>query len=153
MGRRRPGRRHAPAYDYADYPVKAMQAVEQQGLLGRHLLTTDEWAAYVIDQYWPRQLVFIDDRYDMYPTALAEDYFTVTQIKPGWQDVLDRHQVDVIVWRADRPLAQLLEIASELAADLQGQAVHRVGPAGCRYVAPAVTTTQPRRPPSSAVRP
>jgi hypothetical protein len=98
-------------YDYADYPVKAMQAVEQQGLLGRHLLTTDEWAAYVIDQYWPRQPVFIDDRYDMYPTALAEDYFTVTQIKPGWQAVLDRHQVDVIVWRAGRPLTQLLDLA------------------------------------------
>jgi hypothetical protein len=73
--------------------------------------TTDEGAAYVIDQYWPRQPVFIDDRYDMYPTALAEDYFTVTQIKPGWQEVLDRHQVDVVVWRAGRPLTQLLDLA------------------------------------------
>jgi hypothetical protein len=98
-------------YDFSDYPVKAMEVVDQQGLLGRHLFTTDEWAAYVIDQYWPRQPVFIDDRYDMYPTALAEDYFTVTQVKPGWQDVLDRHQIDVIVWRTGRPITQLLDLA------------------------------------------
>jgi hypothetical protein len=99
-------------YDVSDYPVKAMQAVEQQGLLGHRLLTTDEWAAYVIDQYWPRQQVFIDDRYDMYPTVVAEDYFTITQVQPGWQDVLDRYQIDVIVWRTGRPVAELLNLSS-----------------------------------------
>ena len=98
-------------YDYSNYPVKAMESVEAQGLLGQHLLTTDEWSAYVIHRYWPRQPVFMDDRYDMFPTELSDDYFKLSEVKPGWQDVLDRYGVDVVVWRTKKPLTQLLDIA------------------------------------------
>jgi hypothetical protein len=99
-------------YEFSDYPVKAMESVEAQGLLGHHLLTTDEWSAYVIDRYWPRQSVFMDDRYDMYPTQLSDDYFKLSEIKPGWQEVLDRYDVDVVVWRNTKPLTQLLDVAA-----------------------------------------
>jgi hypothetical protein len=101
----------AAHYDFSGYPVKAMQAVEQQGLLGRHLLTTDAWAAYVIHAYDGREPVFIDDRYDMYPTALSEEYFLLSRADAGWQGVLDRHGVEVVVWAKDKPLAQLLDLA------------------------------------------
>ncbi len=98
-------------YDYSDYPVKAMASVEGQGLLGQHLLTTDDWSAYVIHRYWPRQPVFMDDRYDMFPTELSDDYFKLSEVKPGWQEVLDRYGVDVVVWRTKKPLTQLLDVA------------------------------------------
>src|SRR5262249_8424887 len=50
-------------YNLDTYPVESMRFVEQQGLLGSRMLTTDEWSAYVIHEYWPRQRVFMDDRY------------------------------------------------------------------------------------------
>jgi hypothetical protein len=83
----------------AGYPIAAMRALDRDGLIGRRMLTTDAWAGYVIYRYWPRQHVFIDDRYDMYPTGLAKEYFQVLDGAPEWRSVLDRHHIDVVVWR------------------------------------------------------
>jgi hypothetical protein len=98
-------------YNLDTYPVKAMQVVEERGLLGGHVLTTDAWSAYVIHEYWPRQRVFMDDRYDMYPTALAEQYFKLARAAPEWQAILDQHSIGVVVWPKEKPLAQVLDLA------------------------------------------
>jgi hypothetical protein len=98
-----------PAYAVSDrYPVAAVRALEQRGLLGRRLLTTDEWAGYVIHTYWPRQRVFFDDRYDMYPTALTKDYLQLINARPAWRTVLDRHRIDVVTWPTDHPISEFL---------------------------------------------
>ena len=98
-------------YNLDSYPVNAMRVVEQRGLLGSDVLTTDAWSAYVIHEYWPRQRVFMDDRYDMYPTALAEEYFKLARAAPEWQSILDAHSIDVVVWPKEKPLAQVLDLA------------------------------------------
>jgi hypothetical protein len=98
-----------PAYDVDLYPVEAMQVVEDGGFLGDRLLTTDGWGGFVIHRYWPRQEVFIDDRYDMYPTELAQEYFDLDAGRAGWGQTLDRHDIEVVVWPVDKPLAALLD--------------------------------------------
>ncbi|TDB87972.1 hypothetical protein [Actinomadura sp. 7K534] len=102
------GRLARPAYDYDGYPVAAMRAVEARGLLGHRLFTTDEWAGYVIHAYWPRQKVFLDDRYDMYPTSVIEDYLAVREQPAKWRHLADRYRIDVVVWPTGRPLARTL---------------------------------------------
>jgi hypothetical protein len=52
--------------------------------------------------------VFLDDRYDMYPKRLVDDYIDVADGHPGWQRVLDRNHVQVVVWQPKRALSQLL---------------------------------------------
>ena len=69
--------------------------------LGGRLLTTDAWAGYVIYKYWPKQHVFFDDRYDMYPIALTDAYNKVPRLKPGWDKVLDQYRINVVVWPKD----------------------------------------------------
>jgi hypothetical protein len=98
-----------PSFSYDGYPVAAMNAVQRDGLLGRRLLTTDADAGYVILRYWPRQHVFIDDRYDMYPRAVINDYFTLARARPGWAAVLARWDIQVIVWPRGDPLVSLVE--------------------------------------------
>jgi hypothetical protein len=98
-------------FNFSTYPVASMRYLEQHHLMGKHLLTTDAAAGYVILQDWPQQKVFIDDRYDMYPTSVIYDYFDLTAAKPDWEKVLDRYHVDVIVWGKDTALAQLLDQA------------------------------------------
>lgn len=101
-----------PDFDLAPhYPVPAMRAVENRGLLGRRLATTDYWGAYLIHAYWPRQRVFLDDRYDMYPSAMFDDYYELLVAKPTWQGVLDRWRIDVVVWPTDTALTQLLTVS------------------------------------------
>ena len=95
-------------FSFDSYPVEAMRSVERQGLLGRHLLADDADGGYVILRYWPRQQVFFDDRFDMYPRSLIRDFETVSTAKPGWDRVLQRHDVEVVVWERQRSLSQLL---------------------------------------------
>lgn len=98
-------------YNLTSYPVEAMKVVEERGLLGSRLLTTDAWSAYVIHEYWPKQQVFMDDRYDMFPTELAEDYFKLARVDDGWDEVLNRHDIQVIVWPKEKPLTRVLDLA------------------------------------------
>jgi hypothetical protein len=86
-----------------------MRYLERHDLMGKRLLTTDAAAGYVILHDWPQQKVFIDDRYDMYPTKVVYDYFDLAGAKPNWSKVLDRYDVDVIVWGKDTALASLLD--------------------------------------------
>jgi hypothetical protein len=98
-----------PDFDLEKYPVKAMRAVEAQGLLGQRLLTNDSWGGYLIARWWPEQKVFLDDRYDMYPTAITNDFVRFTRLKRGWEEVLERYRIDVVVWRQDHPVSRFLE--------------------------------------------
>ena len=106
--------RRAPRRPSTSRPTRWRRCdyLERHDLMGKRLLTTDAAAGYVILEDSPQQKVFIDDRYDMYPTSVIYDYFTLTAAKPGWDAVLDRYDVDVIVWKRDTPLASLLDQSS-----------------------------------------
>ena len=98
-----------PSFAYNDYPVAAMHTMQRDGLLGKRLLTTDADAGYVILRYWPHQRVFLDDRYDMYPRPVINDYFTLARARPGWAAVLARWDIQVIVWARGDPLVSFVE--------------------------------------------
>ena len=98
-----------PDFDVKRYPRAALAALDKDHLLGGRLLTTDAWAGYVIYKYWPAQHVFFDDRYDMYPIALTTAYNEVLGVKPGWERVLDRYRINIVVWPRDRGIVQVIE--------------------------------------------
>jgi hypothetical protein len=87
-----------PDLDLRKYPVAAMGYVADHDLLGRRLMTDDRWGGYVILRYWPRQRVFVDDRYDMYPSRVLRDFFRFSDADGSWPQILDRWAVDVVVW-------------------------------------------------------
>ena len=97
-----------PDWSLGAYPVKAFKAVQQQGLEGRRLFTTDAWGGYVIATAWPAQKVFFDDRYDMYPIAVNRDYGTIANLEPGWAQMLDRYDVEVVMSPRKSVLVQAL---------------------------------------------
>jgi hypothetical protein len=99
-------------FDNSSFPVKALEYVQRHEGFGTRLLTNDAAAGYVILHYSPEQKVFIDDRYDMYPTSVIYDYFELSSAKPGWDAVLDRYDIETIVWKRDTPLASLLDESS-----------------------------------------
>jgi hypothetical protein len=97
-----------PDFQTGAYPVASMTYLQKHDLLGRRLFTTDAWAGYTILRFWPQQRVFLDDRYDMYPKKVVDDYTDVADGHPNWEHVLDEYRVDVIVWAPKRALSQLL---------------------------------------------
>jgi hypothetical protein len=88
------------------YPVQSMRYVAHHDLLGSRIFTDDADAGFVILAYSPEQRVFLDDRYDMYPTKLINDYFTVSAGLPGWSRALDRYDTDVVVWARHTALSR-----------------------------------------------
>ena len=100
-------------FAFGTYPVQSMRYVEEHGLLGTRLLTSDSDAGYVILRYYPEQPVFIDDRYDMYPTKVIYDFFTVADADRGWAKVLDRYDVETVVWKHDSSLGNQLDASPD----------------------------------------
>jgi beta-lactamase class A len=98
-----------PDFDLHTYPVGAMRYVAGHGLLGHRLMTTDSWAGYVILEYWPRQRVFGDDRYDMYPVPLLRDFFRFADADRSWPEILDRWAIDVVVWRRSDAITRRMQ--------------------------------------------
>src|SRR4051794_580551 len=96
-------------FDTSTFPVKALNHVQRHQGLGTRLLTNDAAAGYVILRYAPAQKVFIDDRYDMYPSSVIYDYFTLSSGRTGWSRILDKYRIETIVWKRDTPLASLLD--------------------------------------------
>lgn len=98
------------SWNLKTYPVKAFAAVKGHGLEGpnRRIFTTDSWGGYLIAAEWPKQRVFYDDRYDMYPLALEADYNQIANGGPRWHHVLDDQKVEIVMWSPTAGLAQLM---------------------------------------------
>ena len=53
--------------------------------------------------------VFIDDRFELVPRAVVDDYLDLLNGDRRWEEILASYEPDAVVWRDDRPLAVLLE--------------------------------------------
>ena len=68
----------------------------------------DQWGGYFIYSLYPRRLVLIDDRHDLYGSDRFREYLILTQAEPGWQDVLKKWPIRTFVLQPDSTLANLL---------------------------------------------
>jgi hypothetical protein len=71
-----------------------------------------DWGGYLINELYPRK-VFIDGRSDFYGDELMYDFRTVNTVQPGWQDVLAKYDVEVMLIKDASPLSDRLDAAPE----------------------------------------
>ena len=97
--------------DIVGYPTKSVTWLEQQGLFAvPHRLGHEDFVGnYLTLRYGRDVKVFIDDRFDMYPLSVSRDYDTLLAGRAGVMDVIDRRQIDVVLWERKLPLVQILE--------------------------------------------
>lgn len=89
------------------YPVE--MASRHAGLLaGSRLFTTDAWADYLNFRFYPRQRVFIDGRSDFFGEALSNEYQDLLYGRRGWDDLLRRFDIRVVLVPSSSSLASLL---------------------------------------------
>ena len=88
------------------FPTALVHAHEQQILRSR-LLTTDQWADYLIYLH-PEQKVFVDGRSDFYGPAIGNQFLHVIGGAPDWEQVMRQYRFDLVLIPADVALAQLL---------------------------------------------
>ena len=93
------------------YPVAAVDYIEAQGLRGdgHRLASQDVVGCYLDLRYGRKANVFIDDRFDMFPASVSDDYEHLLHGDDRALEVLDRQRVDVVLWDRHLPLVTLLQ--------------------------------------------
>jgi hypothetical protein len=63
-----------------------------------------DWGGYLAWRLAPRQRIFADGRFALYPADVYQDYFRIAEARPGWADRLAARGVDAVVLdRASMP--------------------------------------------------
>ena len=91
-----------------DFPVYA--AGELPLLTGDvRLLAPDKYGGYLIYRFAGKLKVFFDGRSDFYGAAFMKDYIRLMEVRPGWQEQLERFQFTHALLPVDAPLVPALE--------------------------------------------
>ena len=102
--------REAPL-DLKSYPIAAIDFLEQSGLRGpTHRVVQQDVVGCFFDlRFGTKARVFVDDRYDMFPLSVANDYASLLKGQPDSLQILDRRHVDVVLWDKSLPLVTTLQ--------------------------------------------
>lgn len=100
---------HWPS-DYPEqmFPVQLIHQREQL-LVRSKLLTTDQWADYLIYLNHRQQKVFVDGRSDFYGPEIGNQYLQMIQGQYQWRPLLDKHGFDHVLAPLEWPLTSLLK--------------------------------------------
>lgn len=83
-------------------------AAREEASAGPRMVTQDFVGNLLEVLDGPDADVFMDDRVDMYPDAVLDDYSTLNDADLGWRSVLSRRNIDRVLWERSHPLASLL---------------------------------------------
>ena len=99
-----------PVYTFNGYPVAAVTWAEDNGVLREdaRIVARDFVGNYLELRYGTKYKVFLDDRYDMFPASLVEDFVVLNDGSAGWQAVLDRYGTTAVLWQTGEALGQHL---------------------------------------------
>lgn len=86
----------APAQVAIDAPVKAVEYMQQNGIVGKTLTDPNIWGGYLIWKM-PSNPVYIDGRIDMYGDEFVKEYLYITLGYIDWREPLDRYGVQIAI--------------------------------------------------------
>lgn len=92
----------------ATVPLRAAAYLHEQRPPGP-MFNSYNWGGFLIWALYPDYRVFVDGRTDLYDDAFLRDYLKVVMARPGWEGVLARYGVNLIVVERDSVLATFLE--------------------------------------------
>jgi hypothetical protein len=100
------GAQRSAGLDLSTYPAQAEEWMKAHGYFNpkdHRVAAQDVNGCYFILANGTTSKVFIDDRVDMYPVAVSNDYDSLLRGSVDSSAILDRYTADVVVW--DRNLA------------------------------------------------
>ena len=94
-------------FDEKIKPAAAVEFLKKESVQG-NMYNEYEFGDYFIYSAYPQYKVFIDGRADMYGVERMKEYYKVNQLKPGWEKILDKYDVNFIVFNTDAILSRFL---------------------------------------------
>lgn len=109
------GQLSQPAYDLDAYPVRTLVELRRDhvDLEDVRLASIDRVGNLLDLREGPGRRVFFDDRFDMFPDRVSTDAFDLTLGRPTSLPVLDRYEIDLVLWPENAPLATILEVSPD----------------------------------------
>jgi hypothetical protein len=103
----------AAPLDFVPYPQAAVNFLDQSHLLQppNRLAHQDAVGNFLTLRFGRKVPIFIDDRVDMFPLRVSEDYVKLLSGSPSSLSVLDHYGVDVVLWEASRALPAQLRLS------------------------------------------
>ncbi len=99
--------------DLGGYPVAAVAFLDEAHLLvdPNRLASTDAVGTYLELRFGAHKppVVFIDERYEMFPAPVIRDYQRLLSASPETNAVLERWKVNVVLWERRLPLTAVLK--------------------------------------------
>jgi hypothetical protein len=77
-------------------PIKAVKFIKDAEIKGR-VFSVYHYGGYLINQFYPQQLVFIDGRADLYGDKFIQEYLEIIEARAGWKEKLEKHQIDYAI--------------------------------------------------------
>lgn len=96
--------------DFPDRFPRKIAEKNAERLVASRLLTTDQWADYLIYRFYPRQRVFVDGRSDFYGESLGKEYLAMMQADHNWKSLMEKHRFDAVLAPLDWPLTTVLKM-------------------------------------------
>jgi hypothetical protein len=97
------------SYLRQEYPTEAVSWLKQARPAGR-LFSSYAWGGY-LDWALPEYPVFVDGRTDLFGDAVIHDWMQVDNVGSGWEEILQRWQVSLVLLEPTHPLLKELEHA------------------------------------------
>jgi hypothetical protein len=99
-----------PHLSLGAYPETASVWMDDEGLWGpdSRVVAPDFVGNLREAQAGADARVFFDDRVDMYPIEVVDDYLVLHDAEEGWEEVLDRRGATAVLWEDDAPLGRAL---------------------------------------------
>jgi hypothetical protein len=96
--------------DASSYPIEAANWLAAHPDVGTHMYNQYGWGGYLAYRFYPQKnrQVFIFGEAALMGDPLLNDYEDVQTLRPDWKQILDRYQVDYIVYNKGEALANVL---------------------------------------------
>ena len=97
------------------YPTDAVAWMDAHGYMEpeSRVITRDFVGNYLEARYGTDVQVFMDDRYDMFPRPVVDDYIDLVRGNGEWTEIAARWDADAVLWDEDTDLYDRLEAAED----------------------------------------
>ncbi len=103
------GTLRGPQTDLAFYPTDAVDWMEANDLVGPDVrVISRDYVGNYLEARYVDMPVFMDDRYDMFPVEVIDDYRALYRGDEGWEQIAERWDADAVLWNTDADLVEEL---------------------------------------------
>lgn len=102
---------HQDADIASNYPVGAADYLAAHPEVGTRMYNQYGWGGYLANRFYPdpNRRVFIFGEASVMGDSFLQEYQDIQTLRSDWQQVLDRYQVDYVVYNRHEALTNVLE--------------------------------------------